>query len=479
MNFVSFTFVVFFALTLIGFLWIPERHRKLWLLLASYVFYATWSIPFIAVILASTTVDYWMSKRIERSTSDKEKKQALWFGIIFNLAILGFFKYAVFLTYSYYGMAHWLGISNADPPLLHIILPLGISFYTFEALSYLIDVYRGKTAAPNWLDYNFYIMYFPHLISGPIIRFTELYPQYAQPIQLPGAARLAKGLELVVLGFAFKVLIADQAAMLVNPIFANVPAMTPLSAWLGLMGFSVQIYFDFMGYTHIARGISLFFNIEMPVNFNHPYLAGNITQFWQNWHMTLSRWIRDYLFIPLGGSRVSLGRSLFNLVLVMTIAGAWHGAGWTYIVWGFYQGVMLVINKVYDMAKPGWLRAWGNHPVYIATMIWLTFCATNFGWIMFRSTDFGMVNHIVPKFLNIPGLLSELGGVLNSSHLQPVVLFVALPFICFSGPWWVRLRERAFDPLPTWSRLAATCLLLIACWIFSGEATQPFIYFQF
>ncbi|MGH2510927.1 MAG: MBOAT family O-acyltransferase, partial [Ktedonobacteraceae bacterium] len=337
MNFVSEMFIVFLLVTWLTFMVIPARLRTVLLTIASYVFYATWSLPFIGVILLTTTVDYFASRFIyDNFRSRRKRKAALLVAITINLLVLGLFKYLNLFLGTNNSLLSLAGIRNPLPPHLDIILPLGISYYTFEAISYVVDVYRGGKPANNLWNYNFYIMYFPHLISGPIIRYGELRKQYNDGLQRPSPDRIALGVELIILGYIFKVAIANNAALIADPVFADPRAASSFAALLGTLAFTTQVYFDFLGYTHIARGVSLLFNIQLPLNFDHPFCATNISNFWQRWQISLSLWIRDYLFIPLGGSRAGHVRTIFNLLLIMAIAGAWHGAGWTYIVWGLF-----------------------------------------------------------------------------------------------------------------------------------------------
>lgn len=481
MNFVSYSFVFFFIAVLLLHTLLPQRTRMPLILLASYVFYATWSIPFIGVILFTTTFDFWMSRVIAKTDSPTQKKTALIAGLVVNLLVLLYFKYANFLLDTTHSLAHYFHLSWSLPQALDIILPLGISFYTFEAISYMVDVYRGDKPARNWLEYNFYIMYFPHLISGPIVRFHELAPQYINGLKLPSADRIAKGFELIILGFIFKTLIADQAAVLADPVF-NQPAMvTVFETYLGVLAFTVQIYFDFMGYTHIARGASLFFNLEMPLNFNHPYNAGNISDFWNRWHMSLSRWIRDYLYFPLGGSRCSLSRTVFNLLATMLICGIWHGAGWTFLVWGGYHGLLLAGYHLFkywgDKTPP--LSSLRKSGIYSLAATGLTFILVVIGWVFFRAADFGSAATVLGALAQVNVLASELGQTLATGHLSQVSTLLILLACCFSGPMLVRQAERLFNPLPGWAKLKIACFLLLLCWIFSSEGVKSFIYFQF
>jgi alginate O-acetyltransferase complex protein AlgI len=483
MNFVSAGFLLFFAVVLFLFIVLPSRFRKGMLLVASYLFYATWSVPFIAVILLTSNIDYWMSQVIQRSQSFRVRKGALVFALALNLLVLGFFKYCNFFLDSGHSLAHWLGMELPLPTALNILLPLGISFYTFEAISYMVDVYRGNAPAKKWLDYNFYIMYFPHLISGPIVRFGELVRQYEAPLELPSVQRIAKGVELVLLGYCFKVFIADVAAGIVDPVFDNPQSASVFMTYLAVLGFTVQIYYDFMGYTHIARGVSLMLNIELPLNFNFPYLATNISNFWERWHISLSRWIRDYLYIPLGGSRKGSLCTVWNLILTMLIAGAWHGAGWTFIAWGGFHGALLACYHLYkglrDRLLGSRLSDVLSSPVYRLTTIGLTFVCVVLGWVLFRAPDFTsalvVLGHLTQVGAFVQGLVSELG----SSYLGNVFCLAFFLLCCFVGPWVTRLLERAYLPLPFWVKVQTACLVLVLAYLSTADGTTPFIYFQF
>ncbi len=484
MNFVSAQFVLFFILTLILFLWLPARWRFWMLLAVSYYFYGTWSIPFIGVILLSTSMDYWMSHIIARNDSQKVKKLALVGGLTFNLLVLGFFKYFNFMLGTAHGAANFFGYQLALPESLHILLPLGISFYTFEAISYLVDVYRGQAPSKSWMEYNFYIMYFPHLISGPIIRFHELADQYKAPIQLPTMERFAKGTELILLGYIFKVLIADNAAAVVDPIFDDPDSHSAFMNYLAAIAFTVQIYFDFMGYTHIARGASLYFNIELPLNFNHPYNATNISDFWGRWHISLSRWIRDYLYIPLGGSRCSLGRTATNLIVTMLIAGAWHGAGWTYIAWGGFHGVLLAIYHFYKTKREQWfgvekVKALLQNPVYHLGTMALTFALVVIGWVFFRAPNFQVAIDVLDHMIRFNSLGENVTTMLATGDVIPLVQMAVLLALCFTGPKAVQVMEGLYRPLPFWAKVQVACVVAIACWIWTANGVAPFIYFQF
>ncbi|HAU0794160.1 TPA: MBOAT family protein, partial [Legionella pneumophila] len=265
MNFVTFQFVVFLVITVIVFMMMSPYYRKYFILLCSYFFYGTWSVPLISVILFSTSIDYYLGKKIHESHSQTHKKLYLTLSILVNCSILVYFKYMNFFISSIDAIGFSLGATQLLLNPMHIILPLGVSFYTFEAISYIVDIYRGEKPASSWLNYNFYIMYFPHLISGPIVRYKELHAQYESKIELPETSRLKEGFQLLLYGFIFKLIIADSMASISDPLFDKYQTIGHLESWLASIAFTIQIYFDFLGYTHIARGVSLFFNIKLPV----------------------------------------------------------------------------------------------------------------------------------------------------------------------------------------------------------------------
>lgn len=468
MNFISELFLCFFLVVYLGFILIKPAYRKWWLLAASYLFYATWSIPFISVLLFTTTTDYWMSKIISSTPKQEHRKWALISGLTINLVVLGIFKYGTFLWGNTTGLLALVGYSLPSLPW-NIILPLGISFYTFEAISYMVDVYRGKERASNWIDYNFYIMYFPHLISGPIVRFEELISQYKNKIELPSSQQVIRGVELIMAGFLFKVFIADPAGSVADPVFSENASLTAYQAWLGTLAFTAQIYFDFMGYTHIARGCSLLLNIEMPLNFNHPYLATHISDFWNRWHISLSRWIRDYLYIPLGGSRVAMGMVIWNLMLTMLICGAWHGAGWNFILWGAFHGFLLCLYHLFKETPI--FKESANRIITIGQIV-LTFLLVMLGWIIFRT-------HTPDTFYNILGALFRGSDYLNLPTRENMLTGIFFLLACFSGPIAVKLYENYYRPLQWQAKVVISTLILVFGWIFQSEVEIPFIYFQF
>jgi D-alanyl-lipoteichoic acid acyltransferase DltB (MBOAT superfamily) len=484
MNFAKPSFLIFLTVVALVVLALKSpKKRKLLLLAASYFFYGTWSIPFIGLILASTSLDYWFSKKIFASSDATRRKLLLTTGIVINLIILGIFKYCNFFIDTTNSTLAFLHLQLVYIHPLKLLLPLGISFYTFEAISYLVDVFRGEEPAETFFDYNFYIMYFPHLISGPIVRYRELSSQMKDGIFL-SLKSVQKGFELIVLGLIFKLLIADSVSGIADAAFQNPSNVTVGQTYLAWAAFTAQIYFDFMGYTHIARGVSLLFNIALPLNFDHPYNARNISDFWQRWHISLSRWIRDYLFIPLGGSRGSAARTCFNLLITMTIAGAWHGAGWAFIIWGAYHGLLLL---GYHITAP--LRKIASASA--AKSIWSdwlfktvggvsTFLLVAYGWIWFRSPDTHTALAFSSKLCQLNQLYTEQSKLIRQDgDFSSLATMILLLLLCSGGPLAVRLYNSSFQALPRWAKIQAATAAFIICYIFSGAGSKPFIYFQF
>lgn len=479
MNFVTFQFIAFLGISLALFYSISSSYRKYFLLLCSYVFYATWSIPLISVILFSTSVDYYLGKKIFNNPSAKTKKWLLTTSILINCTILVYFKYTNFFLDSALSLSAMLGLNLPIPHALNIILPLGVSFYTFEAISYICDIYRGEKPATSWLNYNFYIMYFPHLISGPIVRYKELHHQFENKIELPEFSRINEGLRLVLYGFIFKLIIADSVASIADPVFDNYETAKHIEAWLASIAFTVQIYFDFLGYTHIARGVSLFFNIKLPLNFNHPYNAVNISEFWQRWHISLSLWIRDYLYIPFGGSRGSQLKTVNNLIATMFIAGLWHGASWNYALWGMYHGLLLSLFHVYR-SQLKTKKFTINKELGKLLAISLTYVSVVIGWVIFRSTTFNQAWTLLKKMFNFQAVIHETAVNHSSSYTDSYITLVGLIALCFIGPAIKQIETNSLVNLqPLWIKKAGYILGLFVLIVFMFSPTKPFIYFVF
>ena len=457
-------FFAFFGIVLILFYTAPQSWRRLILLAASYFFYMSW-IPKYALILAAlTAIDYSAALWIARSRSPRARKMALITSLSANLGLLGFFKYYNFFAAGIAQIGHL-------PPgtfALSIILPLGISFHTFQSMSYVIDVYRGEQQPiTNAIDYALYISFFPQLVAGPIVRardfFGDLYHW-----RRPGSADVLRGLLLVLLGLTKKMAIADQFAQIANGYFQDVTGHAGmLTAWSGVTAFGVQIYFDFSGYTDMAIGMARLLGFHFPVNFRRPYLAASITDFWRRWHISLSSWLRDYLYIPAGGNRHGAVKTYRNLMLTMLLGGLWHGASWNFVIWGGYHGALLSIERMLGVKRAPAGKRSILHPLRML----FTFGLVTLGWVFFRAPTLASATHVFGQMFT---------GA-KGSVLLPVWLIV-LGLITLLLALWEE-EKGWFENLalgPAWSYGAASALLLICVELIGfSETAVPFVYFQF
>lgn len=365
----------------------PTLSPTLYLVIASLGFYGWWKLEYVALLLASIFLNYGLSLMLLRAGPGGYKKLVLGLGVAANLLTLMYFKYADFIIESINLML------DSQSPSLSIILPLAISFYTFQQIAYLVDSYQGKTHAHGFLDYCLFVCFFPQLIAGPIVHYSEMLPQFAQQRKtLFNPSNISVGLILFTLGLAKKVLIADNMAPYSTAIFAKADAgqtITLLEAWQGALAYSLQLYFDFSGYCDMAMGAARMFGIVLPINFNSPYKAKNIIDFWRRWHMTLSRFLRDYLYIALGGNRKGQSRRYINLFITMLLGGLWHGAGWNFVIWGALHGSYLIINHAWHAVHRG-LPALPRSVNWLGSKLGvaITLLAIIVGWVFFRAETY-------------------------------------------------------------------------------------------
>jgi alginate O-acetyltransferase complex protein AlgI len=490
MIFSSPRFLIFLCVTLAA-LALPFRHelKKRLLLVASCVFYAAWDYRYLALLFAVSVIDYGCAARIAATDAPRRRRGWVVASVASNLAILGYFKYYNFFVDNLDPLVAWSGLAL---PTLNILLPAGISFYTFKSMSYTIDVYRGEIEpCRSWLDYATFVTFFPELIAGPIVRASVFLPQMTRRIG-PTMDRLGVGASLFLLGLTKKVVIADRVAVPVDHIFAHPALFSGGVLWLGAIGYSIQIYCDFSGYSDMAIGTAKMFGYDLPENFNMPYVAASITEFWRRWHMTLSAWLRDYLYIPLGGNRRGHARTYVNLMLTMLLGGLWHGASWNFVLWGGLHGVALAVHRFYRQRL-------GPHrelPTLIAwpmTLLFVVLC-----WIPFRATHFGDTVQF------IRGMFTHGGG---TTTFAPEVIYIAMALVIpahLMGLYLARQAGRAsagftrvlgaagaelaVNPTSGWAlRLTTRTLVgafLLPLWVLvvllSAEtAARPFIYFQF
>lgn len=467
MLFHSLQFLVFFSIVFSVY-WLLQNHRwrLTWLLAASCYFYMSWNPWLILLILASASVDYLVALRLAAISSPHIRKLLVVLSISVNLSLLLFYKYTNFLLGTVTPMLNSVGL-DLHPPLLNLILPLGISFYTFEAISYIVDVYRGRQEpVRNPIDYALYIMFFPHLVAGPIVRPHHFLPQLKTPKHWSWL-RLQFGIQLFLLGLFKKAVIADTLGPLVDLVFARPGRFDSLAIWLAVLCYAVQIYCDFSGYSDMAIGLAQTLGFNLPANFNLPYMAADISEFWSRWHITLSTWLRDYLYIPLGGNRLGPLRTYQNLLTTMLLGGLWHGANWTFLVWGLYHGILLIAHR----ACPR--RDWMLNPVLRPFFVALTFLSVCIGWVFFRAQRVEEAVTILKRmFIPMSGAsLSSIAIVVASSYL---ILVLGMHLISQLTDWKRRLQRM---PSPVLGTVLGLFIFVIQ--ILIPEGTKTFVYFQF
>jgi alginate O-acetyltransferase complex protein AlgI len=474
MLFCSLEFVVFFAVVFVSYWAIPHHRLRVWLLLAaSYYFYASWNKWLALIIFGSTTLDYFVARAIGASASPRARKALVLLSVTANLGLLCYFKYANFFLASLGAALKALG-AQASLPVLSVILPIGISFYTFEAINYIVDVYRGIVKPERNLgNFLLFILFFPHLVAGPIVRARDFLPQVRRRKRFSWV-RLEVGLGLFLLGLIKKFVIADRMAFYADPVFAQPASYACSVAWLAVVAYSIQIYGDFSGYTDMALGTAHLLGYHLAPNFNMPYLARNVSEFWRRWHISLSSWLRDYLFVPLGGSRGGRWRTARNLMITMALGGLWHGASWNFVLWGLLHGALLVLHRAFtglcDL-RPGLRWALGTLPG-ACFRVAATYLAVSLGWVLFRSPTAPAAAKFYARLFRTgsPWVEPWATGYL----LLGVALCLAGHALAVSGAWR-RLRPRAPVPLvgAAYAAAAAAALLL------APAASKAFIYFQF
>ena len=457
--FLPITFYIYFYL----------NHKRLteasksFLVFSSLFFYSWWNIAYLPIILSSMLFNYIIGNTLNKSKKDRarfSKKSLLVFGIVANLTLLGYFKYSDFF------IENFNLIFSSDAQLLHLALPLAISFFTFQQISYLVDSYKEETKEYDFLNYALFVTFFPQLIAGPIVHHKEMMPQFAKTKnKIRNHRNIAIGLFIFSIGLFKKVVIADTFAVWATDGFDVATTLNLVEAWTTSLSYTFQLYFDFSGYTDMAIGAALLFNIKLPINFNSPYKATSIQDFWRRWHMTLSRFLKEYIYIPLGGNRKGEFRTYNNLLATFIIGGIWHGAGWTFVFWGFLHGIALVINRVWS--KLGF-RLW-------SWFAWLlTFNFVNIAWVFFRAKEWDDAVRVLTAMFNF----SHLDLNIDPLQISYITLFLTIIFfknsneiskIKFSKT--IRLAITAF--LFTVSILQLTNIMVQA------DKVSEFLYFNF
>jgi alginate O-acetyltransferase complex protein AlgI len=454
-------FVVYWALA-------SHRARKAWLLVVSYAFYAAWDWRFLSLILVSTVVDYVVGRALPDARGAR-RRGLLTTSLVVNLGILGLFKYANFFLDSGVGLFRFLGLPVSDVTL-QIVLPVGISFYTFQTLSYTIDVYRGRlepTRSP--LDFATFVAFFPQLVAGPIVRAADFLPQLTAPRRLADVAWRAH-LLLFLSGFFKKACVADNLAPAVDAYFAAPSTYDTASCWVAIAAYAIQIYGDFSGYSDMAIATAGLLGFRLCDNFAHPYFALDITDFWRRWHMSLSSWLRDYLYIPLGGNRGSTLFTYRNLMLTMVLGGLWHGASWNFVIWGVLHGLALIVHRLVGRsASPSPVRSATG---WVVTLWWVGLC-----WIFFRAESLATAIDITGVYTGIGALLgvgSAGAEALPARYALAVLVCLALHAVSYR----VSIRPLAARlPVPVF--IAAYAVFFQGAWASMAIGDAPFIYFQF
>lgn len=474
MLFNSYTFAVFFAIVLtLHSLPLPWRTRKFNLLWASYLFYAAWNPPFVALLWISTIVDWFVAKWLYRTQSASGRRTLLVVSLCTNLGLLGFFKYGQFLLDNFLAMLALWDI-HYQPAMPDIILPVGISFYTFQTLSYTLDVYRRHSKPwESFLDYALYVTFFPQLVAGPIIRASYFLPQCQQPRKAT-SNQLGWGLSLLVLGLFQKIVVADGLlAPVVETVYDKLDEVSMLTAWVGTLAFAGQIFCDFAGYSTSAIGVAMCLGFSVPDNFRFPYAAIGFSDFWQRWHISLSTWLRDYLYIPLGGNRRGAGRTLANLMMTMLLGGLWHGAAWTFVAWGGLHGLYLIAERLLK-AKLAHLSIWRRPPVRALLGIG-TFLLICFTWVFFRAKSFDQAFAFSAQMMGVASNRLFLGLPMVT---VAIVLIVLAAILLLHGFMRDKSLEEVVQRCPWWVRAMTLAAMFIAIFTMPGE-DRAFIYFQF
>lgn len=443
---------------------VPSRARSLVILLGSYAFYGWWRLDYLALVFGMSLVSFGAARIARTARMETTKRWAVRLGVAFDLAVLGYFKYMMFVMSGLSDLSAALGGGDITVP--SIILPIGISFHTFQSISYIIDVARRDAPpARNLIDFLAFGALFPQLIAGPVLRYKDLADQFMQrthsaSLFLQGVARFAQGL-------AMKLLVADNVAPLADRIFA-LPYPSAAEAWLGAAAYAIQLLFDFAGYSAMAIGLGLMIGFRFIENFNAPYISQSITEFWRRWHISLSHWLRDYLYLPLGGNRRGKRRAYINLMLTMVLGGLWHGANWTFLLWGAWHGLWLAVERALG-AKSGktvWPR-WLGWPVTMALVL--------IGWVMFRAETVAQALDIYAGMLGQNGwaITPDIAWQVQSTELAALAIGTALSL---RGPWIAQRVKRAPDLVRFaggFALMTASCLALVA------QSHSPFLYFQF
>ena len=472
MVFNSNVFLFAFLPVVFSLFWLSRTKQQRYLVLAvsGYVFYGYWDWRFCFLLLFSSLVSFTAGIMIDRTPSPGARRAWMIASVAVDLSVLGFFKYYDFVA----GNLDRL-LPGANLPLLHVVLPIGISFYTFHTISYIVDVARGRVRATHDLfEYLAYVSLFSQLVAGPIVRYREIEEDLERIDGPPREDHLARGIGFFVVGLVKKAVIADAIAGWIDPLLAVPASLSTAGAWMAALGYSLQLYYDFSGYSDMAVGLGLMFGLRIPQNFNAPYRALGISDFWHRWHISLSSWLRDYLYIPLGGNRGGSLQTHRNLMLTMILGGLWHGAAWNFAAWGCYHGLLLVghrlaqpaLERVTQVARGMWRTPW------FVLRLFIMFHLTCYGWLLFRAKSFAQIAHMT-------GVLSQPLAAVPVETLSRVAVLCAPVIIVQIIQYRTGRLEFLRHPWLPLAGKAAFYSALLYCALFHGAAPQAFVYFQF
>ena len=474
MLFNSIEFLLFLPLVFVLYWFVFNKnlkHQNLLILVSSYVFYGWWDYRFLSLIVLSTIVDYVIGLNIFNQSSKKYQKILLWCSVLFNLGLLGFFKYYNFFIESWIDLFSSIGYDIKSVWTLNIILPVGISFYTFQTMSYTIDIYKKKLVpTKDFISFASFVSFFPQLVAGPIERATNLLPQILN-IRVFKYEQGVQGLRLILWGLFKKVVIADSLAPIVNDIFENYQDFGGGTLWLGAIYFSFQIYCDFSGYSDIAIGTSKLFGFDLMTNFNFPYFSRNIGEFWRRWHISLSTWFRDYLYIPLGGSKGGKWKSLRNIFIIFLVSGYWHGANWTFIVWGLFHSILFIPSFIFNTNRKYTTSIIGENTILPTPkeffQVGTTFLLVTIGWVFFRSSS------LKDAIIYLNKMIFEFGYPNSISDFYYLILFMLMEYLSMKLMFKKTLDNNFF-------KFIFLQILIFAIYFFSTRGdNNDFIYFQF
>lgn len=476
--FLPVVFLLYFFLNKIGWTFVS----KIWLVLASLFFYSWWNIIYLPLLLTSMILNFSIGKKLITSSNKLISKIILTLGIIFNVGLLSYFKYSDFF------IINFNRIFDSNLNTFNLLLPLAISFFTFQQIAYIVDAYRHETKNYSFLDYSIFITFFPQLIAGPIVYHADMLPQFeGNKNKLINYKNITIGIFLFSLGLFKKVIIADSFAEFANIGYSNISTLTFSEAWITSLAYTFQLYFDFSGYSDMAIGIALLFNIKLPINFNSPYKALNIQDFWRRWHITLNQFLTKYIFIPLGGSRKGNFRTYTNIMIIFVISGVWHGAGWTFIIWGALHGIATCIHRL-------WKNTNINLPKFIAWFI--TFNFVNVAWIFFKSTSYSdaitiikkmfsfeidtfyhinIFNFIIDKYISLLPIMININYSDYLYFFIILLIFIITLLLCVSGKNSIEISY-SFKPNVMNSLIIAILFSLV---IFNMQRVSEFLYFNF